>query len=169
MKSTTVDNKHLIALLFLAAVVPMGCDRFNDSRIFVTFSDPAVRPQIEEVLTSVLAKRAPTCWEANENSQAFSEFDRKTWSCFACLDTKLGLWVDFGSSDGAAFANLRLTSSGFRSEPETFADLRSEIISAFIGVAGTDNVEVINGTVQEYTEDLHEAAEKRRVEQTPTC
>lgn len=157
----------VIAALLPSAAVLSGCDRFNDTRIFVTFRAPSARSQLQDEFIEVMARYRATCWETAEDAGAFREFDKTAWSFIACGVPGLRIFVDFGSSDRSAFASLTLTSSGFRSEPEMFGNLRSDIASAFVAVVGADSVEVVDGTARGYTETLHEAVERRRVEQTP--
>ncbi len=158
-KSSSTSLATLLATLVALTII--GCDRFNDTRIFVIFQQPSARPEIREAFIKVVESRKATCWAVDDNAEAYSEFDANVWSFIACMDPKMG-WVHLGVSDGAAFARLHLTSSGFRSEPESFANLRSEITSAFAGVVGPDRIEVVDG-IMGYDESLYEAAERRRM------
>ncbi len=147
--------------LSLAALVS-GCDRFNDARVFARFSDPAVQHQLRKVFVAPFSQGDTTCWTVGEDADAFAEFDRTVWSFVVCWDHETGIWASFGSCDGAAFANLQMTSSGLRSQPDAFVNLRSEIIDAFTGIVGADAVEVVDSPEPAYFEPLHEVAEQWR-------
>ncbi len=168
MKPIDIIRIAVIVTLFPLATVLTGCDRVNDVRIFATFPGPPARSQLQNEFIEVMARYRATCWETTKDAGAFAEFDKTAWSFIACGVPGPRILVDFGASDRAAFASLSLTSSGFRSGPEMFGNLRSDIAKTFVAVVGAGSVEVVDGTVRGYAETLYEAAERRRVEQNPS-